>query len=511
MKGKDETMEKSMRDGVEPGQTVSFLHVAAFSSGLAFFWCCLFSGLACFGSQAQDALFWWEPIACRIAFFVCFALFSCFIAHLPFGVMGKQVSKNAKALAVASSLAFAASGAVAAAGMGVPVGIEIAVEALGGVAAACLLFLWIPLLATLNRETLIASLSLSAVGGSVFALGLEAMTGGASRFFLAASGLACLGLAELVRRGVVGAPAAEGARGSRGVGGESEPVGIALSESRKNAQLSWAFGIINVIYGVVFGVGAGNILQVGRGMATACGCALLLTVGAAGAWLFARRSHGRVQQSTVLRMLFPVLVVALVPLSFLSSGGLLFAGCNLLILGCFSFLVLVSIAFEIKGAHERGASPLYFVGMSQTTLSGGIALGFALDLVPGLTGVFSPNVLSAVALALVIALAVLVTLTQSRMVDAQAEADAAVAQARAIAEQAEHGRWKMRCTEVAEQAKLSARETEVFMLLAKGRGTEHIQNKLGISSHTVKTHTYNVYKKLGVKNREELLDLVEGK
>ncbi len=47
------------------------------------------------------------------------------------------------------------------------------------------------------------------------------------------------------------------------------------------------------------------------------------------------------------------------------------------------------------------------------------------------------------------------------------------------------------------------------MLLAKGRGTEHIQNKLGISGHTVKTHTYNIYHKMGIASREELLDAVE--
>ena len=501
-------MEKSMGSGVEPGQSIDFLQVAAFSCGLSLFWCCLFAGLAPFGAPKGISFVWWGSIACHIAFFTCFALFSCFVAHLPFGVMGRQVSNNAKALVAVSAAAFAASGAAAGAGLDIPVWAGIAIEALGGVGAACLLFLWVPRIALVGRETLIASLSASAVGGSVLALGLDAMEGGMPCFFLAAAVLACLGLAELARRSDIEASAEGKDCPSRPEGADA---GISLAESRKNAQLSWAFGIINVIYGVVFGVGAGNILQVGQGMATSCGCALLLAIGAAGAYLFARRSHGRVQQSTVLRMLFPVFVVALVPLSFLSSEGWLFTGCNLLILGCFSFLVLVSIAFEIKGAHERGAAPLYFVGMSQTTLAGGIAVGFALDLIPGLTGVFSPNVLSAVALALVIALAVLTTLTQSRMVDAQAEADAAVAQARAIAEQAEHGRWKTRCAEVAERAKLSARETEVFMLLAKGRGTEHIQNKLGISSHTVKTHTYNVYKKLGVKNREELLDLVEGK
>lgn len=46
------------------------------------------------------------------------------------------------------------------------------------------------------------------------------------------------------------------------------------------------------------------------------------------------------------------------------------------------------------------------------------------------------------------------------------------------------------------------------MLLAKGRGTEYIQNKLGIPSHTVKTRTYNIYHKMGISSREELLDAV---
>ncbi|MCB6312511.1 response regulator transcription factor [Gordonibacter pamelaeae] len=62
---------------------------------------------------------------------------------------------------------------------------------------------------------------------------------------------------------------------------------------------------------------------------------------------------------------------------------------------------------------------------------------------------------------------------------------------------------------VAREAKLSARETEVFFLMAKGRGIEHIQNKLCISSHTVKSHTYNIYKKMGINSREELLDAIE--
>ena len=71
------------------------------------------------------------------------------------------------------------------------------------------------------------------------------------------------------------------------------------------------------------------------------------------------------------------------------------------------------------------------------------------------------------------------------------------------------GSWKRKCTVIAETHDLSAREIEVFLLLAKGRGTTYIQDKLYISSHTVKSHTYKIYRKLGVGSREELITLVE--
>ena len=73
----------------------------------------------------------------------------------------------------------------------------------------------------------------------------------------------------------------------------------------------------------------------------------------------------------------------------------------------------------------------------------------------------------------------------------------------------EPGHWKACCATLAERYGLSPRETEVFYYLAKGRGIEHIQNKLFISSHTVKTHTYNIYRKMNVGSREELLDIIE--
>jgi ATP/maltotriose-dependent transcriptional regulator MalT len=52
---------------------------------------------------------------------------------------------------------------------------------------------------------------------------------------------------------------------------------------------------------------------------------------------------------------------------------------------------------------------------------------------------------------------------------------------------------------------LSERELEVLTLLASGRSNREVARDLFVSVGTVKTHTNNIYRKLGVRNRAEAL------
>lgn len=68
---------------------------------------------------------------------------------------------------------------------------------------------------------------------------------------------------------------------------------------------------------------------------------------------------------------------------------------------------------------------------------------------------------------------------------------------------------RARCHEVAKGYGLTGRQEEVLYLLARGRNTAYIQDELVISPHTVKAHTYAIYKKLDLHSQQELIDLVE--
>lgn len=50
---------------------------------------------------------------------------------------------------------------------------------------------------------------------------------------------------------------------------------------------------------------------------------------------------------------------------------------------------------------------------------------------------------------------------------------------------------------------LGRREQEVLELLVKGRSNQEVADELAISAHTVKTHIYKIFKKIGVSSRLE--------
>ena len=59
-----------------------------------------------------------------------------------------------------------------------------------------------------------------------------------------------------------------------------------------------------------------------------------------------------------------------------------------------------------------------------------------------------------------------------------------------------------------EKYQISKREQEILKLILDGKSNKEIEGKLFISYHTVKNHVYNLYQKLGVKTRHELVHFI---
>ena len=71
------------------------------------------------------------------------------------------------------------------------------------------------------------------------------------------------------------------------------------------------------------------------------------------------------------------------------------------------------------------------------------------------------------------------------------------------------GIFRTAVAEIAAEHGLTAREQEVFALMARGRNSAGIEKALVISNHTARAHVLNIYRKLGIHSQEAVLDLVE--
>ncbi|NTU89994.1 MAG: LuxR family transcriptional regulator, partial [Actinobacteria bacterium] len=66
------------------------------------------------------------------------------------------------------------------------------------------------------------------------------------------------------------------------------------------------------------------------------------------------------------------------------------------------------------------------------------------------------------------------------------------------------------CEILAEKYGLSSREAEIMKLVTRGRDVPYIAKQLNISENTVRYHSKNLYYKVNVHNKQDLVSLVEG-
>ncbi len=68
---------------------------------------------------------------------------------------------------------------------------------------------------------------------------------------------------------------------------------------------------------------------------------------------------------------------------------------------------------------------------------------------------------------------------------------------------------EQKCASISRMCRLTNRESEVLVLLARGRTVRYICDELSIAQGTAKHHVSNIYRKVGVFDRQGLLDAIE--
>lgn len=184
------------------------------------------------------------------------------------------------------------------------------------------------------------------------------------------------------------------------------------------------------------------------------------------------------------------------------------------LMGVVSFVgvYIVSWALVAQRAHAGlalGVLPAFVIAAGRLVEQAGEGVGLALVASGMLSGM---TLVAVVAVLLLVAAAFLFTgslegdaVPASPDSASREDAPAATGEApRAAAPSAEE-----RLAWVAQAYRLSARETEVFELWATGHDLKYVQERLGLSLSTVKTHVRHIYAKTGTHSRAEVVILFD--
>ncbi len=409
-----------------------------------------------------------------------------------------------------------------------------------GAASVMLSLVWVEVLACQEPRAIVTQIALSMLVNMVTSSVLSGLSGGARAAASCAALVVMVLCARCVRRALRTGAAGAGAGGAVatmavGKGAADDCAGKAARGHLKAAPRGSyrdaflelgdslvAFCVMEAVIGLLNSfMLAGSVTFAGSGSVSGVG--MLIGILAFCVVVFVVQRIPRV--STAFRVLMPIIASLLVFLPFLGEQFNLFF--STVLLGGYYFIALLITYVVAETAHVRNLSPYVLMGaaacLARVCLAAALLGGYAIGSLPG--GLFGESehlmrylvVIMAVIYALSLA-AVLVSRDRRRRrrgdADAAGSASApagAAVTAPAPASAAAEGddAFDARCAAVAAAGNLTEREAEIMRYLARGRTKAHIAGVLYVSENTVRSHVRNIYAKLEVHTRQQLIDLVE--
>lgn len=216
--------------------------------------------------------------------------------------------------------------------------------------------------------------------------------------------------------------------------------------------------------------------------------------------------------TVVQRVLLIITVLSCVLMPF--SRGVLQIGCACLVVAAWGAFKAVNFAFMVRKSVIVRDAPLFRQAPLRLAVSSlGFAVGWGIATV--ITMVAGPHsepfttVRLAMAFVLVVVVMAFFPIGKHHPVDGSAEQAGSPSEPVYAVSMDESELFERRCAAIAKLYQLSPRETDILAYLARGRNAAWIQDELTISPHTVKSHIYNIYRKLDIHSQQKLMSFVE--
>ena len=284
-------------------------------------------------------------------------------------------------------------------------------------------------------------------------------------------------------------------RAMRGAVESAAPLDVLLVPAICTLALSMVYGVIDAL---AFGKGPSPEVSLVISQAGGIVAALLFLL------LLGRGAEPRL--SSMFNVVFGLLATGILLLPFLPApyavalNALTAAGWKLVMLALFYLVIVLGTG-------------------SRVPLLAGVAIAYALPRAGLFVGATAARIVGAGAgvdfvrlvciafflLYLVMMVIWLVNYHERRRAEAQARQ---ASELLGHVSQSQGDARRARCAVVAHEHGLTEREADVLALLAQGRDTASICEALSLSKNTVKSYRKDIYLKLGVHNRQEIIDLV---